>query len=216
MKTNVTNNVILLLVLSMICVVVMSSGCMSNTDLGADNDNKTPEQILPEVDQDVGVITDDEDQILEETQSEDTPTEVVLVDTAAEEVSVSEQSSEQSSSTASISQSVPHVTLQASALGDARYLFEHQNGDDMDLGELRLIISSHGSTAVYSPITENHEIMNKGDQMIIDVNSGTFTINDDQVTVTIPETTDSSVVDTSIILFHIGSDQMIAYMTVSG
>lgn len=197
-----------ILAIILISVAVMTAGCVRDPGKVTDG-NQTPGEMKPEANEDIQISTNDN------LTTEQTASETVQTDKSEEEVVVSGGTDEKTG-TSDEPQPVPNAIFQVSALGDGKYLLEQTGGDNMDLSRVKLIISSHGHTDVYSPLTENSEIMNTGDQMIINIYSGVFTINDKQITVTNPETADSSVVDTSIMLFDINSDKMIAYMTVSG
>ena len=167
-------------------MAVMTSGCTSNINLGTDDD-QTPEQSASEV------------------QTE--PTD--------EEFAGSDESTEHAS-TVNRPQPAPQAAIRGSALGDGKYLLNHQGGDDLNLAEIKMTLSSHGYTDVYFPICENDEIMNAGDKMVIDIYSGIFTINGNQITATDPETTEGSTGTTNIKLLHIDSGQMIADLDMRG
>lgn len=205
MKTYVSAIIIII-----ISVLITISGCVGESGNITESNNQTPEQIEPEADENTQINSND-NQTTKQTELETVETQESESDFA-----VSDESNE---NTNSIEQEQPQsassVKFQASALSEGKYLLEQKEGEGIDLSGVKLIISSHGHTYVYSPLTENREILNIGDQMVIDINSAVFMINGEQITVTQPGTVDSSVTDTSIILFDISSDKMLAYMTVT-
>jgi len=202
------SNISLAIVIFLIGLVVLASGCASDTGL----DNETIEDILPEADQiesdDTGLINEDDG------MTENTLPETDQMESVAIEDEVAEEINDQSSDS-KIQDSFPQLSLRASKIDDGKYLLEHQSGDDMDLANVRLILSSDGQTQVYSPITENSEIMTVGDKMEIDINSGIFAINGNPIDVTDPEAEETSLSTTNMILIHIPSEKPIAYITLS-
>jgi hypothetical protein len=202
------SNISLAIVIFLIGLVVLASGCASDTGL----DNETIEDTLPEADQiesdDTGLINEDDG------MTENTLPETDQMESVASEDEGAEETNDQSSDS-KIQDSFPQLSLRASKIDDGKYLLEHQSGDDMDLANVRLILSSDGQTQVYSPITENSEIMTVGDKMEIDINSGIFAINGNPIDVTDPEAEETSLSTTNMILIHIPSEKPIAYITLS-
>ncbi len=195
----------------------MTSGCLYDTDNGSDNvsDEQPSEDGITETDQDIDIQSNDEPTTGGNSESAEDSVSDSGTTTPSDDIILSSGESNGQDSDAIEEHSVPQLSLKPSALGDGRYLIEHQGGDAMDLAESRLVLSSGGNTDVYSPITEDSLIMSNGDTMLIDINSGVFSINDQQISVTEPESTESSVGDTGIIFIDISSDKIIAYMTVS-
>ncbi|WP_319507835.1 hypothetical protein [uncultured Methanolobus sp.] len=189
----------------------MTSGCASNDGLN-NEDNGTTENTLPEENQiesdDTGLINEDDG------MTEDILPEAVQMESAASEDAAVEETNDQSSDS-KIQDSFPQVSIRGSILDDGKYLLEHQSGNDMDLANVRLILSSDGQTQVYSPITETSEIMTVGDKMEIDINSGIFSINGNPIDVTDPEAEETSLSTTNMILIHVPSEKIIAYITLS-
>ncbi|MDG6243926.1 MAG: hypothetical protein QCH31_05985 [Methanolobus sp.] len=194
-----------------ICLVVLAitgSGCISEPD----NDNgdiNIPEQTGSEAEQ------QNDDSTEAEHNDQNTP-DAAQTDEQGSDMTLPAGQTEQSSTSDTPPQSVPELTLQASALGEGKYMLEHKGGDDMDLAEVRMVLSSHGSTGIYSPLSKNEVIMSTGDRLVIDVISESFTINDREIDVTDPQTTDASAGDTKIWLYPKGSNEIIIYKSISG
>lgn len=199
------------MVIFLIGLIVLTSGCVSDNGLNSE-DNGTTENTLSEADpagtDDTGLSNEDNG------TTENTLPEADQVESAVIEDTVVEEANDKSSYQ-DMQDPFPQVSLRASKPGDGIYLLEHQSGDDLNLAKVRLILSSDGQTQVYSPITENSEIMTVGDKLEIDGNSGIFSINSDPIDVTDPETEETSLKTTNIILIHVASEQIIAYMTVN-
>ena len=205
------SNISLAMVIFLIGLIVLTSGCASDTGLN-NEDNGTTENTLSEADQ---IESDDTGLNNEDTgATENALSEADQMETATSEDTAVEKTNEQSSDSY-IQESFPQLSLRASTLSDGKYLLEHQSGDDMDLAKVRLILSSDGQTQVYSPITENSEIMTVGDEFEIDTNSGIFMLNGNPIDVTDPETEETSLSTTNMIFIHVASEQIIAYITLS-
>ncbi|WP_340818455.1 hypothetical protein [Methanolobus sp. WCC4] len=207
------SNISLAMVIFLIGFVVLVSGCASDTGLN-NEDNGTTEGVLPETDQ---IRSDDiDDGLINEANgtTEDTLPEADQMGSTAIKDEVAEETNDQSSDSKTYD-SFPQVSVKGSTLDDGKYLLEHQSGDDMDLSKIRLILSSNGETHIYSPITGNSEVMAVGDKLEIDTSSGTFTINDNPIDVTDPEAEKTSLSTTNMILIHIASEQIVAYITLS-
>jgi hypothetical protein len=197
-----------ILAICLIALAIAGSGCISEPDNDEDDIN-IPEQTGSEAEQqnDAGTETEHNDQ---------TTPGAAQTENQGSEMTLPAGQNKQSSTADTPAQPVPELTLQASALGDGKYLLEHKGGDDIDLAEVRMVLSSHGSTGIYSPLSRNKEVMSMDDRLVIDVFSGIFTINGREIDVTEPQTTDSSAGDTKIMLFPMGSDRMIYIVSISG
>ncbi|WP_094227454.1 hypothetical protein [Methanolobus psychrotolerans] len=197
-----------ILAISLIVLATVGSGCISGPD-NNEEDINIPEQPGYEADQHNNVSTEAE-------QNNQTTLGATQAESPGSEMALPAGQTEQTSTASTPAKPVPEPAIQASALGDSKYLLEHKGGDDIDLAEIRMVLSSHGSTAIYSPLSTHKVIMGISDRMVIDVISGSFTINDIEIDVTDPQTADSSAGDTKIMLYPIDSDRMIYFVTISG